>query len=217
MTVTEEAPQPTRGARRKARTRQALVDAARRILVSHGTTEVSIEEITSEADVGFGSFYNHFTSKAELFEAAVAQTLEEYGAMLDAASVGLDDPAEVYAVGVRMTARLGSTHPAVAQILAHTGYTYVVSEEGLAPRALRDIERGIEAGRFTTAGSAYLALVATAGCVLGFLQQRLADPGRLTDDDADDLAEQLLRMLGMPARSARAVAHRPLPPAALAP
>jgi hypothetical protein len=31
-------------------------------------------------------------------------------------------------------------------------------------------------------------------------------------DDADDLAEQILRMLGMDRRSALEVAHRPLPP-----
>lgn len=211
MTADTATLQPSRGERRKARTRQALVDAARRLLVSRGTTDVSIEEITSEADVGFGSFYNHFTSKGELFEVAVAEALEEYGAMLDSASTGLEDPAEVYAVGVRMTTRLAATHPAIAQILAQVGYAYVISDSGLAPRAMRDIERGVEAGRFAPVSTPYLAFVATAGCVLAFLQERLARPDRLGDAEADDLAESLLRMLGMTASTARSVAHRPLP------
>lgn len=43
--------QPTRLDRRKARTRRALVAAARRILAERGTTDVSIQEIT---DTGLG-------------------------------------------------------------------------------------------------------------------------------------------------------------------
>ena len=43
------------------------------------------------------------------------------------------------------------------------------------------------------------------------LQLALQAPESLGDGDADTLAEMLLRMLGMTARSAATVAHRPLP------
>jgi len=56
--------------RRKARTRAALIRAAQSFLAS-GKPEVPILEITQAADVGLGSFYNHFDSKEELFRAAV--------------------------------------------------------------------------------------------------------------------------------------------------
>ena len=201
---------PTRVDRRKARTRRALIDAARRILADGGSTDVSIQEITDTADVGFGTFYNHFETKAELFEAAVREVLEEYGAALDRACESLTDSAEIYAVGVRMTARLASTQPAVAQVLVQVGMSYAWAEEGLAARALRDIQRGIDDGRFLV-DDARLGLLSTAGCVLAFLQLALQAPESLGDGDADTLAEMLLRMLGMTARSAAAVAHRPLP------
>lgn len=201
---------PTRIDRRKARTRRALVDAAKRIVATRGTTDVSIQEITDEADVGFGSFYNHFESKADLFEVAVAEVLESYGAQLDRACEGIDDQAERYAIGIRQTARLAITAPAVAQVLAVSGSAYLLSDHGLAPRALRDIEAGIAAGRFHV-DNPTVALVTTAGCLFAFVNVRLAAPDTLDDDDADELAEQLLRMLGMTPRAARAVAHRPLP------
>lgn len=206
--------QPTRLDRRKARTRRALVGAARRILAERGTTDVSIQEITDTADVGFGSFYNHFESKTELFEVAVREVLEEYGASLDRACADLTDSAEIYAVGVRMTARLALTRPAVAQVLLQVGLSYVSEEQGLAARALRDIRRGIADGRFAVE-DARLGLISTAGCVLAFLQTALDHPDELNESDADTLAEMLLRMLGMTARSARAVARRPLPAVAL--
>jgi hypothetical protein len=56
-----------------------------------------------------------------------------------------------------------------------------------------------------------LALVSTAGCVLAFITLALERPGELSDADADDLAELLLRMLGMAADDAAEVGHRPLP------
>ena len=56
--------------RRKARTRAALIRAAQ-TLIAEGRTNVPILEITQAADVGMGSFYNHFETKEQLFEAAV--------------------------------------------------------------------------------------------------------------------------------------------------
>lgn len=208
--MTTQAEGPTRLDRRKARTRRALIDAARRILAEQGTTDVSIQEITDAADVGFGSFYNHFESKAELFEVAASEVLEQYGAALDRACEGLSDSAEIYAVGVRMTARLALTQPGVARVLLEVGLSYLDVEQGLAPRALRDIERGIEAGRFTVANPS-VALASTAGCVLAFLRMSLERPDAFDEADADALAEMLLRMLGMTTSSSRSVAHRPLP------
>jgi len=200
--------------RRKARTRRSLLDAAREILAERGSGDVSIQEITERADVGFGSFYNHFASKTELFAATVVEVLEEHGALLDAGSEGIEDPAEVFAVGLRASARLVDTHPAMARIMTRIGLEYLVSDHGLAPRALRDIGRGIEAGRFTVS-SPQLGLIITAGCLLAFLQVRLDTPELVGEEAADELAERVLRMLGMNARSARAVASRPLPAAAL--
>lgn len=213
--VAERAPAAAGGAprrtdRRRERTRRALIGAARRILAEQGTTDVSIQEITDTADVGFGTFYNHFETKAELFEAAVREVLEEYGAALDEACAELTDPAEIYCVGVRMTARLAHLRPAVAQVLVQVGVDYAWAGEGLGARALRDIQRGMAAGRFTLVDEK-MGLVTTAGCVLAYLQVALEHPDEFGEDDADTMAEMLLRMLGMTARSAQAVAHRPLP------
>jgi len=210
LVTAEPEEQRTRLDRRKERTRRALIEAAQRILAERGTTDVSIQEITETADVGFGSFYNHFASKAELFEVAVREVLEDYGAALDRASADLTDSAEIYALGVRMTARLALTRPAVAQVLLQVGLSYAAEDQGLAHRALRDIRRGVADGQFTVEDPR-LGVIMTAGCLLAFLQTALDPAGELDEADADALAEMLLRMLGMTARSARAVARRPLP------
>ena len=88
--------------RRKARTRQALVDAAVRLIAQGRGERASIQEITDAADIGFGSFYNHFVSKEELFQTASEEVLERWAEMIDAACAGLDDPAEVFAISLRL-------------------------------------------------------------------------------------------------------------------
>ena len=95
---------PTRLDRRKARTRQALIDAAVRLIAEGRGERASIQEITEEADIGFGSFYNHFESKDQLFETASSEVLERWGRMIDRASAGITDPAEVFSLSLRLSA-----------------------------------------------------------------------------------------------------------------
>ena len=72
-------PRASRLDRRKARPRQALIDAAVRLIAEGRGEHASIAEITEEADIGFGSFYNHFDSKEQLFGTASGELLEQWG------------------------------------------------------------------------------------------------------------------------------------------
>jgi len=171
---------------------------------------VSIQEITDAADVGFGSFYNHFSSKEEIFDVAVDEVIEEHGAMLEEITRGLDDPAEVFAASVRITARFPSTHPELARIMDRTGARYLTASSGLAPRALRDLKRAEEAGRLVL-GDPGVAIACTGGALLGVLHVALEWDGPAVEAAADELAENLLRMFGLPDAEARRIARRPLP------
>ena len=68
--------------RRKQRTRAALIKAAQTFIAA-GKPNVPVLDITQAADVGMGSFYNHFDSKEQLFQAAVTDVFDAYGAVLD--------------------------------------------------------------------------------------------------------------------------------------
>ena len=78
------------------RTRAALIRAAQTFIAA-GKLNVPVLEITQAADVGMGSFYNHFDSKEELFQAAVNEVLDELGAILDKLTGEGEDPAETFA------------------------------------------------------------------------------------------------------------------------
>ena len=205
------APRVSRLDRRKARTRQALIDAAVRLIAEGRGDRASIAEITEEADIGFGSFYNHFDSKEQLFQTASEEVLERWGQLIDRASAGLTDPAELFAVGTRISGRLGWTHPDIAGFLTGTGMNVLDITTGLVPRALRDIEAGRAAGRFTIPDPE-IALSAAVGGMLGLLRMYQRHPERVTETTVDQLTEAELRLLGVPADEAARLTALPLPP-----
>ncbi len=201
---------PTRLDRRKARTRQALIDAAIRLIAEGRGERVSIQEITDAADIGFGSFYNHFESKDQLFETASSEVLERWGRMIDRASAGITDPAEVFSTSLRLSACLSWTHPEVARFITGAGFDLLDVPDGLAPRALRDIQAGQAAGQFNVS-DAEVALSAVAGGLIGLLRLHQRHPERVEEASVDGLAEACLRLLGLPAAKARRLARLPLP------
>jgi AcrR family transcriptional regulator len=205
---------PNRLERRKQRTRAALVKAAQG-LIAEGKVNVPVLEITRAADVGMGSFYNHFDSKEQLFEAAIADVLDAHGAMLDRLTESIDDPAETFATSFRLTGRLFRQRPRESEILLANGPMLLSSDRGLAPRALRDIKAGAEAGRFKV-DDPDLALAMAAGALLGLGKLLRDNPDRDDARAADAVTESILRLFGLSAEEAREVCRRPLPDGAFA-
>jgi AcrR family transcriptional regulator len=195
--------------RRKARTRAALIRAAQ-TLMAQGRTNVPVLEITQAADVGMGSFYNHFESKEQLFEAAIEAVMDGYGQLLDDLTADIEDPAEVFACSFRLTGRLYRTEPELSRVLLNNVLRLLGTDSGLAPRARRDIQAGVEAGRFDVA-DVDLAVTVTAGCLLALGQLLHDQPDRDVDETTDTVTEDLLRMFGVPARQAHRICRLPLP------
>ena len=105
-----EPPSGNRLERRKMRTRAALIRAAQGFIAA-GKLNAPVLEITQAADVGMGSFYNHFDSKDQLFEAAVNEILDELGALLDKLTIDGEDPAATFARSFRLVGRLFGQRP----------------------------------------------------------------------------------------------------------
>ncbi|MFJ8107924.1 TetR/AcrR family transcriptional regulator [Streptomyces sp. NPDC096132] len=200
---------PRRIDRRRARTRQALVCAAQRML-AEGRTDVPILEITELADIGVGSFYNHFDSKEELFRVAVEEALEWWGSLMDRLTADVDDPAVSYAQSFRMTGRLHRRHQELSKVLLNHGLELAHSNRGLAPRALNDIRAAVDAGRFEVE-DLDLALAMTAGAALALGALLHAQPDRDDGKSADRVALGLLLQFGMPAEEAERICSLGLP------
>lgn len=195
--------------RRKARTRAALIRAAQTLL-AEGRTNVPILEITQAADVGMGSFYNHFETKEQLFDAAVESVMDVYGELLDQVTAEIEDPAEVFATSFRLTGRLHRREPELSKVLLNNALRLLSAPNGLAPRARRDIEAGIRAGRFDVT-DVDVAVTLAAGALIALGQLLHDQPEREVEATTDRITEDLLRMLGITRRQAQRICSLPLP------
>jgi AcrR family transcriptional regulator len=208
--VPTSAPAPNRGARRRARTRNQLLDAARELFAQQGVEATRVGDITERADVGAGSFYNHFTDKDAIVEAILADAAEQQGRMVDALTAELDDPAEVMAVAHRHFVRLAQSDPTFALLVVRLDLSHRLMTTTLGPRATKDIRSGIEAGRFDVADTG-VALHAMGGALLGVMRAVIDG---LAGEEADvQHAEGVLRSLGVPKAQAARIARRPMPSA----
>ena len=58
----------------KAKTRERIVERARLLFNKHGFASVSIDEIMAEVGLTRGGFYNHFSTKEELYGEAITRS-----------------------------------------------------------------------------------------------------------------------------------------------
>ncbi len=86
----------TRQERRKQRTRRRLLDAARRVIARLGYESAGVLDITEEADVSKGTFYQYFKDKEALTHTLIVEGFEELRARADAIVTPERKPAEAH-------------------------------------------------------------------------------------------------------------------------
>lgn len=212
MTATADEQPLSRRERRKAETRARLLTAARTLLARQGADATRINEITEEADVGFGSFYNYFDSKDAIVAAVVDALAEELGETIANATADLDDAAEVVAIGHRTIIQRAADDPIVGWLMLRLEMSHDLVSTALGPYVLRDLQRGIDEGRFTI-GEVGPTLIALGGALLGVVRAVLQDRTEAGKDAGIAHAIVVLQMLGVPLTDAVEVANRPLPSA----
>jgi len=202
-----EAVKVDRGARRKARTRKKLLDAASMLFAQGPLEETSIVEITDAADVGLGTFYNHFESKSELLKALADDYLINYAEGLDALIADVTDPAAIFCLSYRYTIRTAAD-PAAWSIVTQMPQEYV--RAGIAARSHADIEMGASTGRFTL-GDVDEFVRFLSYSIIGVMGG-VADKS-LSLEHAESFVVYYLQQLGLDAKEAQSLLAEPMPEA----
>lgn len=208
MTEHVEAPEgTTRTARRRARTRVLLVEAARRLMREQGVEATSVQQITEAADVGLGTFYLHFESKVEVLAAVIADMVQDHRARVEARTVGMSDAAEIVATAVRYTLHHVVQDPLWSWFLLRSGLPAQRLREAFGEHAVGHVLAGLRDGRFVTGDVNALASFLT-GAISGVVSERVSG---LLGPEADQAAAELfLVTLGVAREEAVGLARRPL-------
>lgn len=196
----------TRNERRRSRTRSRIVDAAERLMRERGVDAVTVQDITEAADVGHGTFYVHFSTKAEVLRPLIDELADGIHDEVDRLA-GRRDPAERLSAGIRILLRAIARDPLWRAFVFESGTPFRRLGEGVGRPPVEDMQRGIESGRFHVE-DVRAAWCFLDGALIGVLTA--INEGRLDESAAETTAEFFLRTIGVPLDEAARIAHRRL-------
>ena len=198
----------TRRSRSREATRQKLISATLRVVARKGLDGAAIADITEEADVGFGSFYNHFATKGEITTVVFEARANEVAEVNDLIGMRVTDTATAIAYIQRFLLTKAVHDPIWGWFVVHAANGMPEMSRLFMMRGKRDIERGVEQGRFS---------VASVDTAMRIILSALLDTMRIvlecnaTGNVVSETIECLLRMLGVPAAEARTLSRKKLP------
>lgn len=184
----------------KAVTKGKIVESARKLFNRYGFEQVSIDRVMAEAGLTRGGFYNHFSSKDQLYAAAVASfTTCNPFAKANEGRPALGDPAQL----ARMLVDLYLSDEVLANIDDHCPLYALpgdVARAGLSPqKAYTDLMRSLvhvySAAMADEPDGEARAQAIVALCVGGMVLARTTDDPALRDSLRQAARTQALALL----------------------
>ncbi|MGJ4087774.1 TetR/AcrR family transcriptional regulator [Corynebacterium macclintockiae] len=196
------------GGTRRERTRLALLRAGIE-LIAEERTDLSILAITQKAGVSNGSFYNFFQDRNQFFDAVAEYAVNHLAIIFDLADATDLDSIDAAATNIRILAFAHRLVPTLSKSIVRRSPNFYTMPNELVRQLRERISAGVEDGSFHVASTeSAAAVIFGASAMLG---QRLHEDPELNSRIAgDDLALDLLRMLGVPEQRAKQAIARPI-------
>lgn len=206
----EYSPSPTgRVARRQLRNREALIAAASAVMSEKGVDGATMLEIAEIADLGAGTIYNYFKSKEELAIAVLEDMMHGLAIRIEEATQNFEDPAQVYAYGIRTVLETATTDVRWKQLLNRSEVIADALFRRIGPFAIRDLRKAADAGRMKIS-NAELIWRLTSPAIVGISLS--ITRGEVSVDSIDQVVVRLLCMTGLSVDGAIELAGRQRPP-----
>ncbi len=206
--------QLTRGHKKKARTRQALIEAAIHIYSEKGVSELQLNGLAERAGVSNGTIYNYFKTRDEVLHAVGIELADQFSQRITHVSQGIENAVERVAVGIRMFILQGRSDPTWAGAVAGLFQHDQTIQSIVANNLLNDLVLGIKQGQFHIKNK-LVAMGLIASATIGAISAILEGLDQADYDSS--LAEMLLLALGVRAEQASQIANQALPEKKLEP
>jgi AcrR family transcriptional regulator len=178
------------GAAKRARTRAAILDAAREC---YAAGPMTVDAVMQAAGLAKGTFYVHFEDLAELESELGATLIAELDERLQPARLAAGDPLTRIATAVTILLRSLAAEPSSARLAAHATPNIPGVSQAVYARLREDLATARKAGRLALSSVNLAARLVTA---MGLQATEDLGRGRIDACAIPDIVSAILRALG---------------------
>ncbi len=146
MSLHPTAERPTRGHKKRERTRRQLIAAGVQVLAEKGDA-LTVSDVVARAEVSNGTFYNYFSDRSELIDALAEHSLISLAAQL-AHEGSDDDPARRFAFSTQRVLARAVEDPTWGRTILRLSEHQRSSPREIHRYMRDDLAEGFERGRF---------------------------------------------------------------------
>ena len=176
-----------------------------RVLARGGTGAISIQEVTAEAGLANGTFYNYFRTREELLEATVVPVIQRMLERFAKVGVQIEDPLLRFVIGIRNFIAYAAADRVWATALLRLWGSNTSVPRLAGVRITNDLIAAMKQRRGVRAPEHGAALDVIQGAVIASIRSVVED--KAGAERGVEIAELLLRAVGVPAREAEKLAN----------
>ena len=195
---------PNRATRKRARTRAAILAAARSLCAAEGHGTITVADIAEAADIGIGTFYYHFATKDAVLVALVEEFMRRMAEGTASHREEHPDPIDRLRAGFAVCIDFSREEQELLRVYYSSASARASFTEVARQFFYRDAVETIEAGQATgvfRSGPPELLAAWMLGATSEALQWIMTSGEPLTPDMADMLTDLMLAGLAVPGKA----------------
>ncbi|MBI3412038.1 MAG: TetR/AcrR family transcriptional regulator [Planctomycetes bacterium] len=149
-----------------ARRQEEILDVAAKLFAEHGYSGTDTQDLADQVQVGKGTLYRYFSSKEDLFLAAVDRVMRRLLERVESSIAGVDDPLDRIEIAIQTYLGFFEEHPGFVELLIQERAQF---KDRKKPTYFRHREANVEKWR-----DLYRGLIA-AGRVRKMSVERITD------------------------------------------
>jgi AcrR family transcriptional regulator len=193
---------PSRGYKKRERTRQQLVTAGTAILAEKGEA-LTISDVVARAEVSNGTFYNYFADRDELIDTLAELSLITLAAQSAIETLADQDPARRFAYATLRVLRRAAEDPTWGRVVLRLLDRRHAYSRDIGGYLREDLTSGFDEGRFEY-GPDEITMDVVVGLILMSIRRIVR--GEVSPDHAERALERGLTILGIAKDEARTLA-----------
>lgn len=197
-----------RVARKRLAVRYRLLRAGLELGGAHGIENMSVNDVTEQADCSVGTFYTHFENKDAFVTALIDEAITPVSEALSEHKKSVSDPREALAIGLRYVLYLATKDIHWGEFVIATTWSKGTRAHGFAVGLIEDLQKGRDEGLFLIEDMPAAISILVGAAIAGVIA---ASEGLLTDESAAHAARHVLLAYGVSLKVAGKIVVKPLP------